>query len=194
AMKPAVLHGGDGYIEYGDVGGSYYYSYPRINTSGIVIDNGIEEQVNGISWMDHQWGDAILSELGWDWFNLQLNDGTELMYYQLRDRNGEVMHEFGTMIDAQGEASNIEQDSIYIEPLGIWESETSGATYPSGWHFQIDQDISLMLSPVVEESEFYIPGSILPVYWEGAVKVSGHGAGNVKQGYGFVELVGYMSP
>ena len=79
AMKPAVLHGGDGYIEYGDVGGSYYYSYPRINTSGIVIDNGIEEQVNGISWMDHQWGDAILSELGWDWFNLQLNEGSQVI-------------------------------------------------------------------------------------------------------------------
>ena len=194
AVKPAVLHGGNGYVEYNDLAGSYYYSYPRINSSGIVIDNGIEMKVTGISWMDHQWGDAILSELGWDWVNLQLNDGTELMYYQLRDGQGEMMHEFGTMIDDQGRPRDIDPNSLSIEPLGVWESETSRSIYPSGWRLEMDQDISLTLRPVVKESEFYIPGSFLPVYWEGAVVVSAHGSNDAKKGRGFVELVGYIPP
>jgi len=194
AVKPAVLHGGNGYVEYSDLGGSYYYSYPRINSYGIVIDNGIERKVTGLSWMDHQWGDAILSELGWDWFNLQLNDGTELMYYKLRDGQGKTIHQFGTVIDDQGRPREIDPESLSVEPLGVWESETSRSIYPSGWRLEMDQDISLNITPVVEESEFYIPGSFLPVYWEGAVVASAHGLNGAEKGRGFVELVGYIPP
>ena len=194
AVKPAALHGGDGFVEYGAAGGSYYYSYPRILTAGTVLDRGVEKQVNGISWMDHQWGDAVLDELEWDWFNLQLDDGTEVMYYQLRDLDGETLQEFGSAIDADGKVSMLGPKDVKVRALGTWESAASGGVYPQGWSVDISKNVSLTLAPVTEDAEFHIPGSMLPIYWEGEVLVTGQGEGGPISGYGFVELVGYASP
>jgi len=47
-----------------------------------------EIPVQGISWMDHEFGSTQLREyqVGWDWFSLQLDKGMELMFYQIRQR------------------------------------------------------------------------------------------------------------
>ena len=41
---------------------------------------------DGASWMDHEFGTSFLekSQTGWDWFSMQLDDGTDLMLYRLR--------------------------------------------------------------------------------------------------------------
>ena len=47
-------------------------------------------KVTGEAWMDHQWGDfATYQEGGWDWFAVQLDDGTDVMLYLIRDADGE---------------------------------------------------------------------------------------------------------
>jgi len=39
--------------------------------------------------------------VGWDWFALQLNDGTALMFYALRDRDDtRDQHSAGTWVEA----------------------------------------------------------------------------------------------
>ena len=40
--------------------------------------------------MDREWSTSALSndQVGWDWFALQLNDNTEIMYYQMRKKDG----------------------------------------------------------------------------------------------------------
>ncbi len=40
--------------------------------------------------MDHEFSTDSLSpgQVGWDWFGLQLADGTDLMVYRMRDRAG----------------------------------------------------------------------------------------------------------
>ena len=40
--------------------------------------------------MDHEFGSSFLEadQAGWDWFSIQLNDGTDLMVYTLRDLDG----------------------------------------------------------------------------------------------------------
>ena len=194
AVKPAALHGGDGFVEYGDAGGSYYYSYPRIMTAGTVLDRGVEKRVNGTSWMDHQWGDAVLGEVEWDWFSLQLDDGTEVMYYQLRDLDGETLQEFGSAIDADGIVTPLGPEDVEVRAMGTWESAASGGVYPQGWSVDISKNVSLILAPVTEDAEFHVSGSVLPIYWEGEVLVTGQGENGPISGYGFVELVGYASP
>ena len=68
-----------------------------------------------------------------------------------------------------------------------WTSPASSATYPMGWRVRIPgQDLDVILSPVLEESEFDARGTTLNSYWEGEVTVSGSHSGS-----GFVELVGY---
>src|SRR5690349_14013401 len=59
ATKPAVLHGGNGIITYGDAGYSYYYSRTRMTVSGTITDHGARLAVTGLAWMDHQWGNFV---------------------------------------------------------------------------------------------------------------------------------------
>ena len=55
----AVLHSGDGWIDYGIAGGSYYYSRPRMTATGTLTYGGAQLTVHGTAWFDHQWGDFI---------------------------------------------------------------------------------------------------------------------------------------
>ena len=58
--KPPALHHG-GYIDYGPPGGSYYYSRTRLRVSGeIQKDDGSSDPVDGLAWMDHQWGNFVV--------------------------------------------------------------------------------------------------------------------------------------
>ncbi len=88
-LKPAILHNGNGLITYGLGGFSYYYSRTRMALSGLLIDHHQPFQVNGVVWMDHQWGNFLtLGGGGWDWFSIQLNNDTEMMLYLIRDATG----------------------------------------------------------------------------------------------------------
>ena len=55
--KPAALHDGDGYIDYGNGTASYYYSWTRMAVTGELDLGQGWRQVSGEAWMDHQWGD-----------------------------------------------------------------------------------------------------------------------------------------
>ena len=48
--------------------------------------------MTGMSWMDHEFGSNQLqdTQVGWDWFSVQLNNGLDLMIYQLRHSDGRV--------------------------------------------------------------------------------------------------------
>ena len=56
------------------------------------VDGGEMFAVTGESWFDHEWATNQLTaeQVGWDWFSIQLDDGTELMLYQMRTRGGGV--------------------------------------------------------------------------------------------------------
>src|SRR5690606_31438613 len=90
--KPPALHDGDGYIEYGDGTASYYYSWTRLAVDGTLDRGNGPEPVRGEAWMDHQWGDfQTFQDGGWDWFALQLADGTDVMLYLIRNLDGEIL-------------------------------------------------------------------------------------------------------
>ena len=57
---------------------SYYYSIPRLQVSGQLMRDGQALKVTGSAWLDREWGSGALGadEAGWDWFALQLADGT----------------------------------------------------------------------------------------------------------------------
>ena len=59
ATKPAALHDGDGWIDFGPAGGSYYYSRTAMAASGTLNVDGVPFAVDGTGWFDHQWGDFI---------------------------------------------------------------------------------------------------------------------------------------
>jgi len=193
SLKPPALHAGKGWISFGPVGDSYYYSRTRMELSGSLGQAGKAEQVTGLAWMDHQWGDFILvNGGGWDWFSLQLGDGTELMVTVLRDQPGSVSAMYGSLVDREGGVTELRASDLEVEATGSWQSPHSGVSYPSGWRLRLpNQGLDLSLEPVLRDQELDTRASTGVRYWEGEVRASGSRNGAPISGLGYVELTGY---
>jgi predicted secreted hydrolase len=171
---------------------TYYYSIPRVSVQGTLVRDGRPLRVHGLAWLDREWGSGSLGpqETGWDWFGLQLDDGSCVMFYSLRDRGGaEDPHSAGTWVDSQGRGHALSQADVRIEVLGHW-TDAHGVRYPSRWRLVLPAlGLDINIQPVLADQELVTS----PRYWEGAVDVSGSRAGRPLAGRGYVELVGYGS-
>ncbi len=187
-----ILHGGDGIITYGQAGFSYYYSRPLMALTGTITDHGAQIPVTGQAWFDHQWGNFVsLAGAGWDWFSLQLGNGTQYMLYIIRDQQKRPISVVGTAVARDGSASEIAASSISITPTGSWMSPHTGGVYPSGWRITLP-GASLTESPELGDQELLTP-STGTAYWEGAVWITGQVNGASVTGEGYTELTGYAT-
>jgi predicted secreted hydrolase len=192
ALAAAVLNGEAGLSRKADEAGaaSFYYSLPRLSVRGRLVRDGQALNVTGLAWFDHEWGSGALGahESGWDWYALQLSDGSTLMFYALRgERGGRDAHSAGTYVDPQGRARPLADAQVRIEVAGYWR-DPQGRRYPSRWRLSVPElALDLTVRPVLADQEL----RTTPTYWEGAVDVSGTHAGSVLGGRGYVELVGY---
>ena len=192
--KPAVLHHGGGLVDLAIAGKTYYYSRTDLKTSGTVSVSGVSHPVNGVSWMDHQWGDFTIVDIGWDWRSLNLDDGSDLMVSVVWEQDGRGhIATYGTYVPPDSSPVHLPAGDISLEPTGTWTSPDTGGVYPMGWNLRIDSlGLDLALAPVIEESEFADSELIPVVYWEGAVAATGSRSGAAVSGNGFVEMVGYV--
>ena len=169
---------------------TYYYSVPRLGVRGRLLRRGETLEVQGLAWVDREWGSGGLgaAQAGWDWFALQLDDGTSLMFYALRDRDGRRdVHSAGTWVAASGEARGLANADVAIAVTSEWRN-ASGERYPAGWRIRVPSlALDVSVRPVLPNQEL----KTTPPYWEGAVDVSGERAGRPLGGRGYVELVGY---
>ena len=143
--------------------------------------------------MDHEFGSDELqaSQLGWDWFSIQLDDRRELMLYVLRNKDGSITAESSrSLIDAAGRVTYLPHAAYSTEATGSWKSPHTGGIYPSGWRVRVaSAAIDLTLTPTVLDQE--LANTVGGVsYWEGAVDVSDT-ASKRALGVGYVELTGY---
>ena len=188
ATKPPVGHGDGGLSPKGGVPGnaSYYLSLTRMRARGSVTSAGEELEVEGLAWFDHEWSTSALGPgaLGWDWFSLQLDDGRELMYFQIRRSDGSVEPvSGGTLVDRSGGTTRLALDQVELDVEATWTSPRSGAVYPAQWRLAApEQGLELEVRPLLADQEMETSF----VYWEGAVEVSGTSSGR-----GYVELTGY---
>lgn len=193
ASKPIVQHGQAGLSPKSEARGnaSYYLSYTRMVSTGTLEISGQEYQVDGLSWFDHEWSTSALGSgaVGWDWFSLQLGDGSELMLFQIRNQDGTLEPvSSGTFVRPDGSSKTLTLEDFDIEALGRWSSDESGIEYPSGWRIMAPElGLDLTVEPLVMDQEMNLGF----IYWEGAVEIKGHVNGQPVEGYGFVELTGY---
>jgi len=191
-LKPPILNGIDGLSQKSSQPGnaSYYYSVTRLQTDGTLRVDGIDYAVTGLSWLDREWGSSALSreQHGWDWFALQLSDGSDLMFYNLRRIDGsQDSHSAGTWIRADGRALPLTRDDVAVDVREYWDSPRGGR-YPMEWQIKVAPlALNLHVNPVLKAQEL----STNVRYWEGAVDVNGQRAGNELTGRGYVELTGY---
>ena len=195
--KPLVVHGADGISRKGSGTGqaSHYYSFTRLATTGTLSIGGVQFDVTGNSWMDHEFGSADLGKdlVGWDWFSLQLDDRRELMLYRLRRADGSADPiSSGTVIDRDGRGHHLSIGDFTLEPTSYWTSRTSHARYPQRWRLIIpSQQLSLELIPLMAEQELSTTRSTQVTYWEGAIETVGTAQGQPIRGKGYMELTGY---
>jgi predicted secreted hydrolase len=197
--KGPVVHGIDGVSQKGRSKGnaSHYYSFTRLKTNGILQVRGVAKEVTGTSWMDHEFGSSQLepTQVGWDWFSVQLDNRTELMLYLLRHEDGRIdPHSSGTLVHPGGQAEHLRKEMFEVVALGKWSSPRSGATYPQGWELRVPKaGLSLRITPAFPDQELDTKSSTRVVYWEGKVLVEGIHDGQTVVGAGYVELVGYKA-
>jgi predicted secreted hydrolase len=146
--------------------------------------------------MDHEFGSSQLTEsqVGWDWFSVQLANNYELMLYHMRHKDGSIdPHSSGTLIRPDGTSVHLRRDDVQIQSHTQWKSPKSGAVYPQRWTLRIPtMDLTLHLEPVLAEQELVTDNSTRVTYWEGSVTVSGSMQGQTIDGVGYVELTGYV--
>ena len=190
--KGIVLQGNEGLSQKSEESGnaSYYYSIPRLATTGTIAVKKKSFEVNGRSWLDREWSTSALSndQSGWDWFALQLSNGYDIMFYQLRLKEGGVdPFSAGKLIAPDGSTIPLSPEDVEIKVLEKWESPLGGS-YPIKWNLNLKKEgLLLVVEPLIRNQELNL--SIR--YWEGAVKVTGKQRGMPLSGKGYVELTGY---
>jgi predicted secreted hydrolase len=146
--------------------------------------------VTGLSWLDREWSSSALAadQQGWDWFALQLDDGSNLMFYNLRKADGsQDDYSAGTWMDIDGRTLHLDRDDVHLSVTDYWDSP-AGGRYPAGWQLHVPgEELRLTVTPVVADQELFTTVR----YWEGAVDVTAERSGVAVGGRGYVELTGY---
>ena len=111
-----TLHDEDGYVDFGPAGGSYYYSRPKMTATGTLTLDGETFPVTGTAWFDHQWGDFIsVGGGGWDWFAVNLDDGTDLTLSLVRAADGSYPLIYGTLTRPDGSTEHLPREAFTVE-------------------------------------------------------------------------------
>ena len=195
--KAPARHGLDGFSRKGPAAGnaSYYYSLTRMPTRGRVLLDGEWTDVTGSSWMDHEFGTSFLEpgQVGWDWFSIQLDDGSDLMVFQLRRTDGQPdEHSAGTWVAPDGETTPLVRDDVRLLPGRRWTSPSSSAAYPVEWRVELPGlQAGFDVVAALDAQELHTDASTGVTYWEGAVDVSGQIGGRPVTGRGYLEMTGY---
>jgi len=191
--RPPVFQGEDGYSAKGPEAGnaSLYYSFTRMPAAGVLELDGERLQVSGLTWLDREWSTSALGPglAGWDWFSIQLDDGSDLMFYGLRREDGSMDElSAGTLFEADGGLVRLDRDGVDLVPGERWRSPATGVRYPLQWSLRIPAlDLRLDVEPRIEGQEM----DLSVRYWEGAIQARGERGGRPVSGSGYLEMTGY---
>lgn len=193
AMRPIVLQGQNGLSRKSHEPGnaSYYYSIPKLSVNGALSLDGETIDVSGDAWFDREWSTSALAngQVGWDWFGLQIADDIELMYYQIRRKDGRKNQEnHGVLILDNGATNVILGSEIILTPLDYWTSPETSARYPISWRLQAPEH-ALDITVTAKFNDQQSTDTF--TYWEGAVTTQGSFGQRTIQGHGFLEMTGY---
>jgi len=191
--QPPLLQGDRGFSRKGPdpLAASYYYSLPHLAVQGRIVVRGHQTRVTGEAWFDHEWSSRILDPqaVGWDWVGLNLDDGSALMAFRLRDGTGGQHWAGATLRAGRLDApQTYDPQQVEWQPLRYWRSPRTGIQYPVEWRVRVGGRW-LHLVPLMEDQESDSRRSTGTIYWEGAVRALDEEAGELGRGY--LELTGY---
>jgi predicted secreted hydrolase len=183
ANKKPFFPGGDGFIAMGEKGKSYYYALTDMTLNGTVKMGTNQVRVTGKAWMDHQWGqwDWINDFSQWKWYSIKLDNGTDLMLFNLY-KNKKLINSHCGYIDKANQ--QFHQLPCNLVTRQYFTDERGGK-----WQKEVDLEFSSVpntkLTLISERDEQFIEPFVL---WEGSMKVNGPFKGVAVKGTAFGEL------
>lgn len=192
--QPPMLQGENGFSRKGPrpEQASYYYSEPHLQVSGTVTKNGKPVTIKGSAWLDHEWSTSVLDPgaAGWDWIGVNLDDGSALMAFRIRGKDGNTLWAHAAIRNRTGRTTQFGPEQVRFTPLRNWRSPRTDASYPVELRIATG-DIEWKLTPLQDDQELDSRQSTGSVYWEGAVTVTRDGK---PAGRGYLEMTGYVKP
>ncbi|HMA98993.1 MAG TPA: lipocalin-like domain-containing protein [Wenzhouxiangella sp.] len=190
-IRPIVLQGDNGYSRKGPDPGnaSRYYSITRLATTGNIRIGDEVLSVQGLSWLDREWGSSQLSEeqAGWDWFAIQLEDGRDLMLAGLRNKDGSDSDwSYGLLVEEDGRSVYLTNQDYVAEVERRW-TDSKGDRWPVEWQISVPSaDLSIRARAVFDNQHWRQSVD----YWEGMIDILDQASGE-PIGRGYLELSGY---
>jgi predicted secreted hydrolase len=170
-----VLQGNSGFSRKGNSPeeASYYYSRPHLAVRGTASG----QSVTGTAWLDHEWSSQYMAAgaAGWDWCGINLDDGSALMAFRMRGKDGATLYA---------------PPATSFTVLRTWKSPRTGAEYPVEVMVR-SGETELRLQPLMDDQELDARASTGTIYWEGAVTAF---RDKTPVGRGYLELTGYWKP
>jgi predicted secreted hydrolase len=193
--QPLLLQGRQGLSRKGpeEKQASYYYSLPQLATRGKLQIKGQTFEVTGKAWLDHEWSQEVLhpSAVGWDWIGMNLDDGSALTAFRLRDKDGNAVWDGGSFRPAKGDVYSFSRGELIFTPQRRWKSPLSQASYPVEWLVRTPAD-TYTVRAVIDNQELDSRQSTGAIYWEGLSELIDSNGKTV--GSGYLEMTGYSKP
>ena len=196
--KPLVAFGDRGLSRKGadPAAVSWYWTYPRLLLTGTLKQGDETIEVKGTGWMDHEISSSQLSSklVGWDWTAIQLDDGSDVKAYRLRNEDGSSDPWSAVYwIDEIGKTCNVYSKDFTWQTDASWKSSKTGNIYPTSvtiraTHPVTGKEMHYRLEPLIKDQEF-VGNSGENAYWEGACRV--FDIYNKEIGRAYLELAGY---
>ena len=172
---------------------SYYYSQPQLATRGSLQIKGQNFDVTGKAWLDHEWSQELLhpNAVGWDWMGMNLDDGSALTAFRLRDKDSNAVWEGGSFRSAAGELRIFSHGEVIFKAVRSWTSPLTQTTYPVEWTVLTPAG-SYIVRAVLDNQELDSRASTGAIYWEGLSELLDSKGQRV--GGGYLEMTGYGQP
>jgi predicted secreted hydrolase len=196
--QPLLLQGDAGFSRKGPQrnNASHYYSQTHLDVRGeLTRDRSTRRAVQGRAWLDHEWSGSLMPEgaVGWDWIGMNLDDGSALTAFRLRDKHGGAVWSGGSFRSASGAVRIFADGEATFEPLQTWASPATRATYGVRWRVRCPAG-TFEVRALFDAQELDGRSTTGTVYWEGLSslhRVEGSAGNGVRVGWGYLEMTGY---
>jgi predicted secreted hydrolase len=159
------------------------YERWRMPTHGSITFGGRSMPVTGTSWFEHGWGNAVsLVTIQWDYFQLQLADGRDILVAQVRHAGDTPNFDYvGGIRSKNGTLTRLHKGDFAITSTGTWRRDAT-CSYPSGWIVTVKGQ-RFVVTPTPQDQEVR---SLYGNFWDGETAISG-----ASRGVGIAELLNY---
>ena len=176
-----------------DAGRSPFRAYrlPRLQVAGTLKSGEETHAVLGSGWLEHAWGDIPLpvGQVVWDRITLQLGDGTDVVVFQLRRRDGSRPPRPSAMlVGPSGDTQAFSENDLSLDIVDEWVSSVDDITYPARWRLEVPKAAMVLdIRSSLPDQEVF--GTLR--HWSGKVQVTGRRNDQAVNGWGYADLFGY---